>query len=49
MDQHRQGTHPGKESVREQMERRRSEPTPPPAPERIREELGWWLIPANRL
>ncbi|SFM15458.1 hypothetical protein [Rugamonas rubra] len=28
-------------------ERRRAEPAPP-APERVREQLGWWLIPANK-
>ena len=28
-------------------ERRRADPAPP-APERIREQLGWWLIPANK-
>jgi hypothetical protein len=42
-------THPSKEAVRAHMERRRTEHTPPPAPERIREQLGWWLIPANKL
>jgi hypothetical protein len=28
------------------LDRRRAAPTP--APERIREQLGWWLIPANK-
>lgn len=28
-------------------ERRRAEPAPA-APERVREQLGWWLIPANK-
>lgn len=42
-------THPSKEAVRAHMERRRTERTPPPAPERIREQLGWWLIPVNKL
>ncbi|MBJ7313136.1 hypothetical protein ACFOLJ_30400 [Rugamonas sp. CCM 8940] len=27
---------------------RRHVPPVPPAPERIREQLGWWLIPANK-
>jgi hypothetical protein len=42
-------THPSKEAVRALMQRRRTEHTPPPPPERIREQLGWWLIPANKL
>lgn len=46
--QHTQTTHPSKESVREHLERRRHSDGPPPAPERIRQELGWWLIPGNR-
>jgi len=44
-----QTTHPSKEAVRDLMQQRRAEQTPPPAPERIREQLGWWLIPANKL
>ncbi|WP_195763730.1 hypothetical protein [Pseudoduganella rivuli] len=42
-------THPSKEAVRALMQQRRAEHSPPPAPERIREQLGWWLIPANKL
>jgi hypothetical protein len=42
-------THPSKEAVRALMQQRRTEHTPPPPPERIREQLGWWLIPANKL
>lgn len=44
-----QTTHPSKEAVRALMQQRRAEHSPPPAPERIREQLGWWLIPANKL
>ncbi|MGV7207704.1 hypothetical protein ACLB1G_07600 [Oxalobacteraceae bacterium A2-2] len=43
-----QTTHPSKESVRAHLQRRRAEDRPPPGPERIREELGWRLIPSNR-
>ncbi|HEU4844004.1 MAG TPA: hypothetical protein VFT05_07050 [Burkholderiaceae bacterium] len=43
-----QTTHPAKQAVRDSMQRRRSEHTPPPPPERVRQELGWWLIPENR-
>jgi hypothetical protein len=42
-------TRPSKKAVRDLMQQRRAEPSPPPAPERIREQLGWWLIPANKL
>jgi hypothetical protein len=48
MEQHTQTTHPSKQAIREMLERRRAEHTPPPAPERIREQLGWWLIPENK-
>lgn len=41
-------THPSKEAVRKHLEDRRAAHTPPPPPERIREELGWRLIPANK-
>ena len=47
MTQHTQTTHPDKTAVRAHLERRRAEHTPPPAPERIREQLGWRLIPGN--
>lgn len=43
-----QTTHPSKQAVRDMLERRRREQTPPPPPERVRQELGWWLIPENR-
>jgi hypothetical protein len=50
MSQHTtQTTHPSKEAVRAHLQRRRTEQSPPPAPERIREQLGWWLIPANKI
>lgn len=42
-------THPPKESVRAYMERRTHAPLdPPPTPEEIRRQLGWFLIPASR-
>lgn len=47
-----QTTHPAKQAVRDmlerRLERRRAEHSPPPPPERVRQELGWWLIPENR-
>ena len=43
-----QTTHPTKQAVRELMQRRRSEHTPPPPAERGRQGLGWWLIPETR-
>jgi hypothetical protein len=42
-----QTTKPTKEQVREHMERRTMEETPPPTPDEIRRELGWHLIPSN--
>jgi hypothetical protein len=42
-----QTTHPSKEAVRQLMQRHREEKTPPLSPERIREELGWNLLPHN--
>jgi hypothetical protein len=44
----KQTTHPSKEAVRQFMARRQAERTPPPSPERIRQELGWHLIEAER-
>jgi hypothetical protein len=41
-------THPDKAVVRQYMERRRGEKEPPPSPERIRQELGWYLVEAER-
>lgn len=40
-------THPRKETVREYMERRTLQESPPPTPDEIRRELGWHLIPSN--
>ncbi|HEY1180805.1 MAG TPA: hypothetical protein VGE56_00760 [Rhodocyclaceae bacterium] len=42
-----QTTHPTKEQVREHMRARAKSKEPPPTPERIREQLGWKLIPEN--
>lgn len=39
---------PTKQQVRDYMAQRRAEQTPPASPERIREMLGWRLIPTNR-
>ena len=47
LPQHTQTTHPSKQAVRDHLRQRRADHVPPPAPERIREELGWHLIPAN--
>ena len=42
-------THPTKESVREYMERRTQQSCePPPAPEEIRRQLGWHMLPVAR-
>jgi hypothetical protein len=41
-----QTTHPSKEAVRRLMQQRRIDHTPPPAPEHIRAQLGWRLIPS---
>jgi hypothetical protein len=37
-------THPDKQAVRDWMRREVAAKTPPPTPERIREQLGWNLI-----
>jgi hypothetical protein len=39
-----QTTHPSKEAVRSLLLQRRADRTPPPTPERIREQLGWRLL-----
>lgn len=39
---------PRKEQVRDWLDRRQAEHTPPPTPEQIREQLGWRLIQAER-
>ena len=40
-------THPDKLLVRVHLSQRRADKAPPPTPDRIREQLGWHLIPAN--
>jgi len=44
-----QATHPDKQIVRQYMQQRRDERTPPPSPERVREQLGWRMIEDERL
>lgn len=41
-------THPSKEVVRRYLEDRRKAKAPPPTPEQVRRELGWWMLPNNR-
>ncbi|GJJ03362.1 hypothetical protein RugamoR64_39000 [Duganella rhizosphaerae] len=42
-------THPSKETVRAYLARRaQATPEPPPSPEEIRRQLGWYLIPPGR-
>lgn len=43
-----EATHPPKEVIREHMQQRAKSAEPPPSPERIRQELGWHLLPNNR-
>lgn len=40
-------TKPPKVRVREYLDRRTHEESPPPTPEDIRRELGWNLLPNN--
>jgi hypothetical protein len=40
-------SNPPKEKIREWMDRRTHEESPPPTPDEIRRELGWHLIPSN--
>jgi hypothetical protein len=40
---------PTKEQVREWQQQRQDDHTPPPPPEEIRRQLGWDLIPENKL
>jgi hypothetical protein len=42
-----QTTHPSKQLVRDYMDSRTRDESPPPTPEEIRRELGWYLIPSN--
>jgi hypothetical protein len=37
-------TRPDKEQVRAWMAERQQQSAPPPAPEDIRRQLGWWLV-----
>lgn len=37
-------SHPPKHLVREYLERRAKDPTPPPTPEEIRRQLGWGML-----
>ena len=41
--------HPDKEKVRAYMVDRSTQGSPPPSPDQIKRELGWWLEPANGL
>lgn len=38
---------PGKQRVRDWMSERVISSTPPPNPEEIRRQLGWWLVQDN--
>lgn len=42
-----QANHPDKEKVRAYMADRSTQESPPPSPDQIKRELGWWLEPAN--
>ena len=42
-----QANKPSKEAVRSYTQQRTREKSPPPTPERIRQELGWQLVPSN--
>jgi hypothetical protein len=42
-----QANHPDKEAVRAYMADRSTNENPPPSPDAIRTQLGWWLVPAN--
>lgn len=42
-------THPTKQLVRDYMDARTRSDDPPPTSDEIRRQLGWNLIPANRL
>jgi hypothetical protein len=41
-------TKPTKQQLREYLYARHRSPEPPPTPDRIREELGWRLVPRER-
>ncbi len=42
-------SHPTKEQVRAYMLERGGQRTPPPAPEEIRRQLGWTILPPHQL
>lgn len=42
-----QTSKPSNQQVREWMQRRQVDRTPPPTPEQIRRELGWGLVEAE--
>lgn len=39
--------HPDKQLVRQYMAGRAVQGSPPPSPDQIKRELGWWLVPSN--
>lgn len=41
--------HPTKHQVREYMQRRASDPKPPPSPEEVRRQLGWGMLMPEEL
>jgi hypothetical protein len=41
-------THPRKEAVRQYMQQRQAERTPPPPLDEIRRQLGWPMLEAER-
>jgi hypothetical protein len=43
-----QTTHPSKQQIRQFMQQRQADRTPPPTPERIREQLGWKMLKDER-
>ena len=42
-----QSTHPSKEAVRAYLADRNKAESPPPTPDEIRTQLGWWLVGHN--
>jgi hypothetical protein len=43
-----QTNHPDKYKVRQFMQQRQAQRTPPPSPEETRRQLGWGLVEAER-
>lgn len=41
-------THPSKQLVRDFMDARTRSDDPPPSPDEIRRQLGWFMLPQNR-